>query len=100
MGGPRRRPSATTRTVRRHPPCGSTTMSPIRRRWLAFLTGKPLTATAPAAHSRDASDRLLTKRANHSHWSRRVLGGSPPPPITLQRILGPPALHTEGRLAG
>jgi len=34
---------------------------------LAFFAGMPLTATAPAAQSRAASDRLLTKRANHSH---------------------------------
>jgi hypothetical protein len=31
------------------------------------LTANPLTATAPAAHRREASERLLTKRANQSH---------------------------------
>jgi hypothetical protein len=41
--------------------------SPIRTAWLAFLTGTPLTKTAPAAHRRDAVERLLAKRANQSH---------------------------------
>src|SRR5260370_29797248 len=74
-------------------------MSPIRTRWLAFLIGKPLTAIAPAAHSRAASDRLLTKRANHSHWSRRVLVRSTPAAIALKRISAPSAWQRDGLLA-
>ena len=50
-------------------------MSPIRIRCLAFLTTTPLRMIAPAVQRREARERLLAKRANHSHWSRRRLVG-------------------------
>jgi hypothetical protein len=73
--GPRRRPSSSTRTVRQKAPCGTTTVSPMRTVWLAFLITNPLTVTASAVQRRAARERLLTKRANHNHWSKRRLGG-------------------------
>jgi hypothetical protein len=44
-----------------------TMISPIRMRCLAFLTTTPLRMIAPAVQRREASERLLAKRANHSH---------------------------------
>ena len=67
MEGPRREPSAFTRIVRETTPWGTTMMSPTRMRCLAFLTTTPLRMIAPAVQRREASERLLTKRANHSH---------------------------------
>ena len=69
--GPRRTPSASTRTVRRKRPLPHLTISPIRRMWLPFVTVIPFTATAPAAQRRAPRERLLTRRANQSHWSSR-----------------------------
>jgi hypothetical protein len=37
---------------------------------------------APAVQRREASERLLAKRANHSHWSSRRLVG-PGEPLLL-----------------
>ena len=42
-------------------------ISPIRMRCQAFLTTTPLRMIAPAVQRREASERLLAKRANHSH---------------------------------
>ncbi len=42
-------------------------ISPTRVAWLAFLTATPLRVITPAVQRRDASERLLAKRANQSH---------------------------------
>src|SRR6266436_1900178 len=79
--GPRRSPSAFTRTVRARTPSGTTTISPTRIVQWAFLTASPFTVTTPAVQRRAARERLLANRAYQSHWSRRrldVLGEGTP----------------------
>ena len=87
--GPRRVPSASTRTTYRKPPCGTAIVSPMRIVWLAFPTATPLTATAPAAQRRAARDRLLARRANHNHWSSRRLADAAGPWAPLKRASAP-----------
>jgi hypothetical protein len=53
--------------VRESPPFGTTTMSPTRIKCLAFAATTPLRIIAPEAQRLEAVDRLLAKRANHSH---------------------------------
>jgi len=97
-GGPRRAPSPITRTVRRKAPCGTAMVSPIRTAWLAFLTVTVLTATAPAAQRRAPRERLLTRRANQSHWSsRRPLKRASAPATWQKDVLLLPALAGGGR---
>jgi hypothetical protein len=67
MEGPRRAPSALTRIVRKHPPFGTAMMSPTRIKCLAFSATTPLRIIAPEVQRLEAVDRLLAKRANHSH---------------------------------
>lgn len=76
IAGPRRAPSVRTRTVRQKAPCGTPIVSPIRIKWFGLLTVRWFTVTAPVAHRRAPSERLLTKRANHNHWSNRRLFGA------------------------
>jgi hypothetical protein len=42
-------------------------MSPTRIKWLAFPATTPLRIIAPEVQRLEAVDRLLAKRANHSH---------------------------------
>ena len=42
-------------------------MSPTRIKCLAFSTTTPLRIIDPPVQRREAVERLLTKRANHSH---------------------------------
>jgi len=65
--GPRRKPSVFTRIVRERTPRGTTMISPTRTKCLAFSTTTPLRVITLAVQRWEAVERLLVKRANHSH---------------------------------
>ena len=69
--GPRRTPSSKSLTTRTLSALGKVRTSPARRLWCAFLMISLFTRSRPDCTKRVAMVRLLKKRANHSHRSKR-----------------------------